>query len=192
MSKTNAVVVKVLTFNANLNMNNPFALFDLAVDFNLDLNELNNRYLALQKSLHPDNFAADSAQQQRLAMQKSAEINDALQLLKDPISRADSIIALHTGEQVDLEQKSSRDLSFLMQQMEWRETLEQIEQQQNEAELEQFSRQIQQTERAILADLAQSLNSQDWAQAGQITDKLRFIKKLKVEIERVEDQLFAI
>ena len=173
-------------------MNNPFALFDLAVDFNLDLNELTNRYLALQKSLHPDNFAADSAQQQRLAMQKSAEINDALQLLKDPISRADSIIALHTGEQVDLEQKSSRDLSFLMQQMEWRESLEQIEQQQDDAELEQFSRQIQQTESVILADLAQSLNAQDWAQASQITDKLRFIKKLKVEIERVEDQLFAI
>ena len=173
-------------------MNNPFALFNLAVQFNVDLTELNSRYLALQKSLHPDNFAAASAQEQRLAMQKSAEINDALQMLKDPISRADCIIALNTGEQQDIEQKSNRDLSFLMQQMEWRESLEQIEQQQNEAELNQFACDIQQTEQQILTELSTALGEQQWQLADQMTDKLRFIKKLKVEIERVEDQLFAI
>ena len=164
-------------------MNNPFAVFELAVAFDLDLNELNRRYLALQKSLHPDNFAAADAQQQRLAMQKSAEINDALQLLKDPITRADSIIALHTGEQIDLEQKSSRDLAFLMQQMEWRETLEQIEQQQDESELNQFNCQIKQIEQQILTELSTAMAQQQWDSASQITDKLRFIKKLKVEIE---------
>src|SRR3712207_6768551 len=108
-------------------MKNPFALFDLPVDFNLNNDLLSSRYLSLQKSLHPDNFAHGSAQEQRLAMQKSAEINDALQLLKDPISRANSIIALHTGKLQDIEQRSSQDMAFLMQQMEWREQLEQIE-----------------------------------------------------------------
>lgn len=57
-------------------MNNPFALFDLCVDFNLDLSQLTDRYLNLQKSLHPDNFDS-TPQEQRLSMQKSAEINDA-------------------------------------------------------------------------------------------------------------------
>ena len=52
-------------------MNNPFALFDLPVVFQVDSELLNERYLALQKSLHPDNFSAASAQEQRLAIQIS-------------------------------------------------------------------------------------------------------------------------
>lgn len=108
-------------------MANPFALFDLPVQFNLDTALLSQRYLALQKSLHPDNFSAYSAQEQRLAVQKSAEINDALQVLKDPLLRAEAIIQYYTNEQQDIELKSTRDMAFLMQQLEWRETLEQIE-----------------------------------------------------------------
>lgn len=87
-------------------MSNPFTLFDLPVQFQVDNAQLSECYLALQKSLHPDNFAASSATEQRLAMQKSAEINDALHILKDPILRAEAIIAIHTGEQQDIEQKS--------------------------------------------------------------------------------------
>lgn len=171
-------------------MTNPFALFELPVQFQVDFAGLSARYLALQKSLHPDNFSASSAQEQRLAVQKSAEINDALQILKNPILRAEAIIHFHTGEQQDVEQKSTRDMSFLMQQMEWRETLENIESTQNEAELADFSQNIRQEEKAILAELEMALDNQQWTEALAINDKLRFIKKLQVEIERVEEKMF--
>ena len=69
-------------------------------------------------------------------MQKSTEVNDALKTLKDPILRAEAIIALNTGETQDLEQKSTQDMVFLMQQLEWREELENIEQSQDENALE--------------------------------------------------------
>ena len=72
----------------------------------------------------------------RIAMQKSTEVNDALKTLKDPILRAEAIIALNTGEAQDLEQKSTQDMAFLMQQLEWREELENIEQSQDENALE--------------------------------------------------------
>ena len=170
-------------------MNNPFALFDLPVAFQVDSALLNERYLALQKSLHPDNFSAASAQEQRLAMQKSAEINDALRILKDPIARADSIIALNTGEQENPEEKSNKDIGFLMQQMEWRETLENIENRQDTDELTAFAKEINQTRHAILSELSTALDAQQWDIARAITDKLRFIKKLQAEIERVEETL---
>ncbi|MBN6078446.1 Fe-S protein assembly co-chaperone HscB [Aggregatibacter actinomycetemcomitans] len=173
-------------------MNNPFALFDLPVAFQVDAALLNERYLALQKSLHPDNFSAASAQEQRLAIQKSAEINDALRILKDPIARADSIIDINTGETENVEEKSTSDIAFLMQQMEWRETLETIEQQKNADELTVFSQDIQQTRSAILTELSTALNEQQWQTARTITDKLRFIKKLQAEIERVEENLFDL
>ena len=170
-------------------MNNPFALFNLPVAFQVDSALLNERYLALQKSLHPDNFSAASAQEQRLAMQKSAEINDALRILKDPIARADSIIALNTGEQENPEEKSNKDIGFLMQQMEWRETLENIENRKDTDELTAFTKKIDQIRHAILSELSTALAEQQWDIARAMTDKLRFIKKLQTEIERVEETL---
>ena len=170
-------------------MNNPFALFDLPVAFQVDSALLNERYLALQKSLHPDNFSAASAQEQRLAIQKSAEINDALRILKDPITRADSIIAINTGKTENPEEKSNNDIDFLMQQMEWRETLENIENRQDTDELTAFTQEINQIRHAILSELSTTLDAQQWDIARAITDKLRFIKKLQAEIERVEETL---
>ena len=170
-------------------MNNPFALFDLPVAFQVDSALLNERYLALQKSLHPDNFSATSAQEQRLAIQKSAEINDALRILKDPIARADSIIAINTGETENPEEKSNKDIGFLMQQMEWRETLENIENRKDTDELTAFAQEINQIRHAILSELSTALTEQQWDIARAITDKLRFIKKLQAEIERVEETL---
>jgi len=170
-------------------MNNPFALFDLPVAFQVDSALLNERYLALQKSLHPDNFSAASAQEQRLAIQKSAEINDALRILKDPITRADSIIALNTGKTENPEEKSNNDIDFLMQQMEWRETLENIENRKDTDELTAFAQEINQIRHAILSELSTALDAQQWDIARAITDKLRFIKKLQAEIERVEETL---
>lgn len=169
-------------------MQNPFALFDLPIAFEIDLNLLSSRYLALQKQLHPDNFSAHSSQEQRLAMQKSAEINDALQTLKDPIARADAIIALHQDLQ-DLEQKTNHDMAFLMQQMEWREQLESLENQQDLNALEDFQQEIKQAQKGLLIKLANALAEQQWQEANALNDKLRFIKKLQAEIERVEEIL---
>ena len=170
-------------------MINPFVLFDLPVSFEIDQSALSNRYLALQKSLHPDNFAHKSPQEQRLAMQKSAEINDALQMLKDPIARADSIIALNSNEHYNPEQTGNQDMAFLMQQLAWREQLEEIENTQDIDELIGFAQQIAQTQNDILSEISTALSAQNWQQAKILNDRLRFIKKLAQEVERIEEQL---
>lgn len=168
---------------------NPFKIFDLPVDFHVDQATLSTRYLALQKSLHPDNFTTYSAQEQRLAMQRSAEVNDALQILKDPILRADSIIAIHTGEQQNIEEKSTNDMAFLMQQMQWREQLEEIENDKDSDQLMQFTADIEATKKTLLGELSTALSASQWQQAKAINDKLRFIKKLLIEVDRVEELL---
>lgn len=173
-------------------MLNPFEIFDLPVVFEVDTQALNSRYLELQKALHPDNFASSSAAEQRVAMQKSTEVNDALKTLKDPILRAETIIALNTGEQQDLEQKSTQDVAFLMQQLQWREQLEELENQKDEKALTTFAKEIKQETKQLLAALSDSLQAQQWAQAAQICDKLRFTRKLTEEIERVEERFFEL
>ena len=76
-----------------------------------------------------------------------------------------------------------------MQQMEWRETLENIENRKDTDELTAFTKEIDQIRHAILSELSTALGEQKWDIARAITDKLRFIKKLQTEIERVEETL---
>lgn len=103
--------------------------------------------------------------------------------------RAETIIAIYTGEQQNIEENSTRDMAFLMQQMQWREQLENIEAQQDSDQLVAFSADIEKTQQALLSELADALSSQQWQQAKVINDKLRFIKKLLLEVERVEEKL---
>ncbi|QIM66818.1 Fe-S protein assembly co-chaperone HscB [Mannheimia granulomatis] len=173
-------------------MLNPFTLFDLPVQFQLDNARLSERYLALQKQLHPDNFASCSQAEQLAAVQKSADVNEALYILKDPILRAEAIIHIYTGEQKDLEKQSAKDMAFLMQQLEWRESLESIESAKNETKLITFQSEIENTHKQILVQLDTALSNQEWQKAFEICDKLRFTKKLLTEIERVEEELLGL
>ncbi|QLB40479.1 Fe-S protein assembly co-chaperone HscB [Mannheimia pernigra] len=173
-------------------MSNPFILFDLPVQFQLDNAQLSERYLALQKQLHPDNFASYSSAEQLEAVQKSADVNDALNILKDPILRAEAIIEIHTGEAKNLEEKSMRDVDFLMQQLEWHEKLETIEHRQDETELTVFLKQIKTEQKSVLQQLGTELNAEQWQKANALTDKLRYFKKLIIQIEKVEEKLFEM
>lgn len=169
---------------------NPFALFDLPVQFQIDNSELSERYLALQKQLHPDNFAHKSSSEQLAAVQQSADVNDALNILKDPILRAEAIIEIHTGEAKNLEEKSMRDVDFLMQQLEWHEKLETIEHRKDETELTAFLKQIKIEQKSVLEQLETQLNEQQWKNANLLADKLRYFKKLIIQIEKVEEKFF--
>ncbi|MCK5666727.1 MAG: hypothetical protein KAI17_24725, partial [Thiotrichaceae bacterium] len=61
---------------------NYFSLLGLPVSFVIDKNKLTSNYHDIQKSIHPDNFANATELERRLSVQKSAQINDALQTLK--------------------------------------------------------------------------------------------------------------
>jgi len=99
-----------------------FALFGLPVGFPLDRERLADAYRALQGAVHPDRFAAGSDQERRLSMQASTRVNEAFQTLKDPLSRARYLLVLHTGDP-GMDNQTTRDAAFLMEQMELREAL---------------------------------------------------------------------
>ena len=68
-----------------------FALFDLQPDFRIDLAQLGERYRTLARSVHPDRFADADARDQRLALERAAQLNDAYQVLKNAPQRARSM-----------------------------------------------------------------------------------------------------
>lgn len=173
-------------------MKNPFDIFNLPINFELNKQLLSERYLKLQKQLHPDNFVTAEPFKQRLAIEQSADINEAFATLNNPVSRAEAIITLHTGQIPSIEEKSITDVTFLMQQLEWREKLEEIETTNDEAALSDFAKQVKAQTHLILTALSTHLKSEQWQQAALLCDKLRFMQKLTAEIERIEEKLFEI
>src|SRR5471032_2314519 len=100
-----------------------FDLFDLPAQFALDSAALDHAYRTVQAQVHPDRFAAAGDAQKRIAMQWATRTNEAYQTLRDPLKRATYLLSLR-GIHADAENNTAMEPAFLMQQMEWRENIE--------------------------------------------------------------------
>jgi molecular chaperone HscB len=163
-----------------------FELFGLAQRFAQERSAIDARWKELQREAHPDKFAAQGAAAQRVAMQWSVRINEAYQRLKDPLRRAAYLCELR-GAPIRAEDNTAMPAAFLMQQMEWREALEDAE---GEAALDALDDEVQQARRAALARCGQLLDEAgDAAGAAREVRALMFIARFGDDIERRRDQL---
>ncbi|WP_146489672.1 co-chaperone HscB [Vibrio sp. BS-M-Sm-2] len=170
---------------------NHFELFGLPLQFQLDGSLLSSQFRDLQRQFHPDKFATASERDRLLAVQKAAQINDAYQVLKNPISRAEYLLVQH-GEDIRGEQQTMQDPMFLMEQMELREELEEIaDSSEPEDALFAFEGKVSKMYKQQLSAIQQELDSEAWLEAADRVRKLKFIAKLKNEIELVEDRLIG-
>lgn len=171
---------------------NYFQLFDLPEQFELDLTELGSRYLALQKRFHPDNFAAGSERDRLLSVQQTANINDAYHSLKQPLLRAEHLLALR-GLKISNEQRSFTEPAFLMQQMELREQLAEVREQADpDLAIAEIEQQLLQQRKLLQNQLNTALSARTAEQdqrAAELVRKLKFFYKLQQELELIEQQL---
>ena len=173
-------------------MLNHFQLFAIEEHFTIDLNALSTVYQNLQKAVHPDKFAHASAQEQLISVQKSAQINDAYQILKQPLKRAEYLLTLR-GVDMPNEQHTFGDTSFLMRQMELREMLEDVKHATDvENALEAAQDELAQEYQHHFNDMQTQIlanNAKDNTLACNNLRKLKFYQKLNIEVDRLEDQL---
>ncbi|TVU58661.1 co-chaperone HscB [Vibrio atlanticus] len=170
---------------------NHFELFGLPLQFQLNGSLLSSQFRDLQRQFHPDKFAIASERDRLLAVQKAAQINDAYQVLKNPISRAEYLLVQH-GEDIRGEQQTMQDPMFLMEQMELREELEEIADSSDpEDALFAFEGKVSKMYKQQLSAIQQELDSEAWLEAADRVRKLKFIAKLKNEIGLVEDRLIG-
>jgi len=163
-----------------------FELFQLPVQFAQPRELIDARWKELQRQAHPDKFAAQGAAAQRLAMQWSVRINEAYQRLKDPLARASYLCEMH-GAPIRAENNTAMPPAFLVQQMEWREALEDAV---TMAQLEQLAVETRLAENAQLSVIAQTLDvDKDHAKAANEVRSLMFIQRFAQEVEARIDQL---
>ena len=103
-------------------MSQYFTLFQLEPQFDIDTDSLEQNYRTLAARFHPDRFASASAFEQKQAVMMSSTVNEAYRTLKNPTDRA-AYLLRQQGIDADAPEHTSFAPEFLMQQMEWRETL---------------------------------------------------------------------
>jgi molecular chaperone HscB len=163
-----------------------FDLFGLPERFAQDREAIDARWKELQREAHPDRFAGQGAAAQRVAMQWSVRINEAHKRLRDPLARAAYLCELR-GAPIDAENNTAMPAAFLMQQMQWREALEEAD---GEAQLDLLVGELDNARRATLQDIAQRLDERGDAAgaAGQVR-ALMFIERFAHDVEARFDQL---
>ena len=163
-----------------------FELFGLPRQFAQERAAIDARWKELQREAHPDKFAAQGAAAQRVAMQWSVRINEAYQRLKDPIKRAAYLCELH-GAPVNAEDNTAMPPAFLMQQMEWREALDEA---QGASDIDALDAQVRAARQQALARCGELLDgAQDYAAAAAQVRALMFIERFARDIDRRMEQL---
>ena len=165
---------------------NDFELFGVPEQFAQDRDAIDARWKDLQREAHPDRFAAQGQAAQRVAMQWSVRINEAYQRLKDPLKRAAYLCGLR-GAPIDAEKNTAMPAEFLMEQMEWREALEDAG---SESELDALDASLNQARRDLLDTIAQLLDeANDAAAAAQKVRALMFVERFGEDVAARFDQL---
>lgn len=171
----------------NLNLqSNDFDIFGIEPRFELDRAALDTRWKDLQREAHPDRFATADAQAQRQAMQWSVRINEAYQRLKDPLKRAAYLCELH-GAPIQAENNTAMPAAFLMQQMQWREELDEAG---GLEDLERMADEVALARRSMLRELqatADDLN--DWPGLARQVRALMFVERFARDVESRIDLL---
>lgn len=163
-----------------------FTLFGLPERFALDGAQLDKRWRELQTEVHPDRFAAQGAAAQRIAMQWSVRVNQAYQRLKDPLKRA-AYLCERRGAPVDAERNTVMPREFLLQQMAWREALDEAG---DGAAVQVLADQVVQHEQSLLGLLQDLIDSrQDMAAAAAQLRALMFVARFRQDIEQRLDTL---
>ena len=172
-----------------MQIHNYFQLFALKPAFNIDLNALEANYRAIQSASHPDRFVTCTSAEKLQSMQTATLANEAYLTLKSPALRAAYLLGLQ-GINAISETNTKMPHDFLMQQMEWREAMEDAKAEKNIGDLEQLLTEMQLAAKTLQAELADLFDAKkDFAAATDATRKLIFIDKVCADIYKAIEYL---
>jgi molecular chaperone HscB len=169
-------------------MMNYFELYNLPEQFAIDLIKLKEHYQTLQKLTHPDRFTTASEQQKRLYLTKNSQVNDAYSVLKSPVTRGEHLLIVR-GVELPSEQDTVGDVEFLMDQMEWRESLEDAGTEEALEKLVTDNFDVLVAQEKVICELLSPNRDEDNLAAAQELAKMKFMLKLANEIETKLDRI---
>ena len=168
---------------------NYFELFELESKFNIELAKLESNFRKIQSESHPDRFVAAAPTEKLESMQLATLANEAYQTLKQPANRAKYLLELQ-GIKAIAETNTHMPADFLMQQLEWREAIEDARNANDISALDSLLDDMQQEAKVLNNELALLIDERhDYQAATEATRKMIFIDKVCVDINKVIEKL---
>jgi molecular chaperone HscB len=169
--------------------NDYFQLFTLPEQFKIDTKLLEANFRKIQSSSHPDRFVTASAAEKLASMQLATLSNEAYGTLKNTARRAKYLLEKH-GIDAVADTNTALPMDFLMQQMEWREQLEDAKNAKDISALDKLYSELRAEAGTLESDLADLFDHEkDYAAATEVTRKLIFIDKVCSDIQQAIEYL---
>ncbi len=160
-----------------------FTLFGLARRFRIDETVLEAAYHELHGQVHPDRHAHLPETERRRALQWATRVNEGFRTLRSPLARARYLLELE-GVDPGLATNTAMSGEFLMEQMEWREAVEEARSAGDVTELEQLHHRLRQHAREVFEVLERALDADhDLETAAETVRRLMFLEKLQHDID---------
>ena len=171
-----------------MTMQNHFELFQLPQRFAVETEALDKAYREVQNRVHPDKFINATDTEKRVAMQWATRANEAYQTLKSPFKRAAYLCELN-GIDLQADSNTAMPREFLMQQMEWREALEEAKAATDIDALENLDAELRKARTFELEQIGRLLDTGDFGAAAKGVRQLMFLEKFGNEVHAVFEKL---
>jgi molecular chaperone HscB len=165
---------------------NYFELFQLPAVFQLDLDQLDRHYREIQARVHPDKAAHLSDSEKRVFLQWATLANEAYRTLKLPLERARYLLRIH-GVDTREEDNTAMPAEFLLEQIEWREKLQEAVTLGSLPALDQLAARLRAEMDSLFGSLATLLDvERRHPSAADLVRQLAFLEKLGRDLDQAQ------
>lgn len=155
-----------------------FARLGIDRHFQIEAADLDRHYFGFQRNLHPDRFARRSAKERAIAESQSASLNQAYEILKEPLTRAAYLLELAGIRSPTAHAATVDDEELLSEAMENREALMEAE---TVEAVDALTAKALASSISCLKDLGEAFHNNDLERANRLTTRLRYWRKMGEE-----------
>jgi molecular chaperone HscB len=168
----------------------PFETLGFEPVFELDTALLERRHRELSRTLHPDRYAGRAASERREALGRAIAVNQAFRALKDPVARAEAMLARH-GNVGEESGGQPADPTLLMEVLERREALGDAKRKGELETVRRLASEVRERERSALDGIQRGFSATppDLALVEQRLVELRYHRRFLEEVSAIEDDI---
>lgn len=175
------VAAEILSMSSSFFSKNAFEKFNLPFALNINIEDLEEQYFKAQHQYHPDRLKASGKAQEEATALYAAAFNEAYQILKDPLKRADHLLkCLGWLFSSDENLGADQDPQLLTLMMDFNEKIEEAVTEDAKKNLDDF---LQQEIHHAWNNLESSLDKHDKNNAVRSFMKLKYLQRLKQNLK---------
>jgi molecular chaperone HscB len=171
-------------------LTDPFETLGFEPVFDLDPALLERRHRELSRALHPDRYAGRPASERREALGRAIGVNQAFRALKDPVARAEALLARH-GKVAEEGGGQPADPVLLIEVLERREALGDAKRKGDLETVRRLADEVRERQRAALDGITRGFTTSppDIALVEKALGELRYHRRFLEEVSAIEDEI---